>query len=83
MKILLVSKSEKTGGAAIATFRLMQALKDHSVDVSMLVQEGRGDAVSGVHHTTESFIKKWIIFIQMLHFQLNYSYIPIIHELKK
>lgn len=60
MKILLVSKSEKTGGAAIATFRLMQALKDHSIDVSMLVQEGRGDAVSGVHHTTESFIKKWI-----------------------
>ncbi len=40
MKILIIGKHPSTGGAAIASSRLMQALQAKDVDVSMLVQEG-------------------------------------------
>ena len=40
MKILLIGKHPRTGGAAIATTRLLEALKDRQVEVKMLVQEG-------------------------------------------
>ncbi len=39
MKILLIGKHPRTGGAAIASSRLMEALRTRNVDVSMLVQE--------------------------------------------
>ncbi len=75
MKVLLISKHAKTGGAAIATYRLMEALQDHSVDVSMLVQEGKGNAegsnaegsnAEGIHHTTGTVFKKLINLVRFI-----------------
>jgi glycosyltransferase involved in cell wall biosynthesis len=38
IKVCLVSTSDRNGGAAIATYRLFEALKDSGVSVKMLVQ---------------------------------------------
>lgn len=39
MKIALVNRSDSTGGAAVVTYRLMQALRTEGVDARMLVLE--------------------------------------------
>lgn len=39
MKIALINKSDSTGGAAVVTYRLMQALRDAGADARMLVLE--------------------------------------------
>ena len=39
MKIALVNRSDSTGGAAVVTYRLMQALRAEGVDARMLVLE--------------------------------------------
>ena len=59
MKILLIAKHPRTGGAAIASSRLMEALREKDVDVNMLVQEG-GNEDLGIYSTTHSLLKKWI-----------------------
>ena len=59
MKILLIGKHPWTGGAAIASSRLMEALKGRQVDVQMLVQEG-GDNQKGIYSTTPGMVKRWI-----------------------
>ena len=59
MKILLIAKHPSTGGAAIASTRLMEALRDRNVDVSMLVQEGENKQ-KGIHSTTHGPVKRWI-----------------------
>lgn len=41
MKAVIVSKSDLTGGAAVVSFRLMNALRDQGVDARMLVAEKR------------------------------------------
>lgn len=58
MKILLIAKHPRTGGAAIASSRLMGALREKDVDVSMLVQEG-GNEDLGIYSTTHSLVKRW------------------------
>jgi len=59
MKILLIGKHPRTGGAAIASSRLMEALKRRQVDVHMLVQEG-GDEQKGIYSTTGGVLKRWV-----------------------
>lgn len=44
MKVVLVNKSDSTGGAAVVTFRLMCALRDAGVDARMLVAEKLSDS---------------------------------------
>lgn len=39
MKVVLINKSDATGGAAVVTYRLMEALRDAGVDARMLVAE--------------------------------------------
>lgn len=39
MRVTLISRSDRTGGAAVVTFRLMEALRSRGVDASMLVVE--------------------------------------------
>ena len=63
MKVLLVGKSINIGGAAIASYRLMEILRESGVDVNMLVQEG-GDEDEAVFSTTRSKLKKWINFLR-------------------
>lgn len=60
MKVILLGKSKNNGGAAIATFRLMEILRERGVDVKMLVQEGEEDVA--VRSTTRFVPKKWINF---------------------
>lgn len=43
-KILLVCKSDTTGGAAVVTLRLMNALREEGVDARMLVAEKLSDS---------------------------------------
>lgn len=44
MKVVIVSKSDLTGGAAVVSFRLMNALRSAGVDARMLVAEKRSDS---------------------------------------
>lgn len=59
MKILLIGKHPTTGGAAIASSRLMKALVSRGIDVKMLVQED-GEEDQGIYTTTGGWVKKQV-----------------------
>ena len=42
MKIAIINKSDLNGGAAVVSYRLMNALREHGVDAKMLVTEKLG-----------------------------------------
>lgn len=65
MKILLISKHSGTGGAAIATSRLLEALRAKGVDANMLVQDA-GDSEKGIYSTTNGVLKRWINFYRFI-----------------
>jgi len=65
MKVLLVGKSADTGGAAIASYRLMEILRERGVDIKMLVQEGE-KGKEAVYSTTRTVIKKQINFLRFV-----------------
>jgi glycosyltransferase involved in cell wall biosynthesis len=65
MKVLLVGKSADTGGAAIASYRLMEILRQRGVDVNLLVQEG-GKEDDTVFSTTRTTLKRWINFLRFV-----------------
>lgn len=44
MKIVIVNKSDRTGGAAVVSFRLMEALRSIGIDARMLVVEKLTDS---------------------------------------
>lgn len=44
MKIVIVNKSDSTGGAAVVSFRLMMALRSIGADARMLVAEKLTDS---------------------------------------
>lgn len=44
MKVVIINKSDSTGGAAVVSRRLMLALRDAGVDASMIVVEKRHDS---------------------------------------
>ena len=46
MKVLIVNTSEKTGGAAVAANRLMEALKNNGVKAKMLVRDKETDQLT-------------------------------------
>lgn len=46
MRILIVNTSERTGGAAVAANRLMDALNNHGVKAKMLVRDKQTDALT-------------------------------------
>ena len=48
MRVLIVNTSEKTGGAAVAAHRLMDALNNHGVKAKMLVRDKLSDNLSVV-----------------------------------
>lgn len=59
MKVLLIGKHPRTGGAAIASSRLLQALRENGLEAKMLVQEG-GDESGAIFSTTHRPFKRWI-----------------------
>ncbi len=48
MRVLIVNTSERTGGAAVAARRLMEALNNHGVKVKMLVRDKETDSLTVV-----------------------------------
>lgn len=65
MKVLLITKHPRNGGAAIAASRLLEALREEGMDASMLVQEGE-DAARGIYSTTRGIIKSWFNFLRFV-----------------
>ncbi len=48
MRVLLVNTSEKTGGAAVAANRLMEALNNNGVKAKLLVRDKITDNITVV-----------------------------------
>ena len=76
MKVLIVNTSERTGGAAVAAGRLVEALNNNAVKATMLVRDKQSDALTVVG-LPKSWLRRWhflwerlVIFVRM-HF--NYS----------
>ena len=44
MKVVIINKSDSTGGAAVVSRRLMEALREEGVDARMLVVEKLTDS---------------------------------------
>ena len=70
MKILLIAKHPRTGGAAIAASRLLEALRQEgsgkeTLEAKMLVQEGDSEA-RGIHATTGGRVKRWLNFLRFV-----------------
>jgi len=74
MKVLLISKYEKTGGAAIACHRLGQALNKIGVPATMLVQETSPVPSSFVLSTTNTKLKKLINFYRFVYERLTFAW---------
>lgn len=58
MRILLINTSERKGGAAIAAYRLMEALKGSGIKAKMLVRDKQSDQVTVVP-LKKSWWKVW------------------------
>ncbi|MBQ9885164.1 MAG: glycosyltransferase family 4 protein [Bacteroidaceae bacterium] len=77
MKILLVNTSERTGGAAVACSRLMNALRKQGIDAKMLVRDKQSDnpQVSGLGLGRWSqlwkFVWERIVIWKANHFKKN------------
>ena len=61
MRVLIVNTSERTGGAAIAANRLMEALKNNGVKVTMLVRDKQTPQI-----TVSATGAKWLMAIRFL-----------------
>ena len=59
MKVLLISTSDRKGGAAIACLRLFNALKKNGTDVKMLVRDKLTNT-EGVYTVNSNIFKKAI-----------------------
>ena len=79
MRVLIVNTSEKTGGAAVAANRLMEALKNNGVKAKMLVGDKQTDQITVVplpHRWAARWHFLWerlSIFIS-LHFQKKHLF---------
>lgn len=58
MNVLIVNTSEKTGGAAVAAHRLMDALNNNGVKARMLVRDKETDDIR-VGETPHNWMKQW------------------------
>jgi len=58
VRVLIVNTSEKTGGAAVAAHRLMEALNNHGVKAKMLVRDKQSDHLSVVG-LPKSLLLRW------------------------
>lgn len=58
MRVLIVNTSDRTGGAAVAAHRLMEALNNHGVKAKMLVRDKTTDALTVVG-LRKSLLTKW------------------------
>ena len=79
MRVLIVNTSEKTGGAAVAANRLMEALNNNGVKAKMLVRDKETDNITvvGYKQTLRSqwkfFWERWSIYSN-LHFSRKHLF---------
>ena len=74
MRVLIVNTSERTGGAAIAANRLMEALKNNGIKAKMLVRDKASDqiTVAAIPQTVSlkiNFIMERLAIWQANHFK--------------
>ena len=58
MRVLIINTSDRMGGAAIAAYRLMDALKNNGIKAKMLVRDKQTDQISVVG-LKKSWWKVW------------------------
>ena len=79
MRVLIVNTSEKTGGAALAANRLMEALKNNGAKAMMLVRDKETDQISVAALSQQwrlrwSFLwERWCVF-WLLHFRRKHLF---------
>ena len=67
MKVLLISKFARTGGAGIACKRLFSALKNTNIPVNLLSHEyGEKDQKKLINRIVELFNKVWVLLLFIL-----------------
>ncbi len=79
MRVLLVNTSEKTGGAAVATFRLMEALNNNGVKAKMLVTHKETDNINVVElprpwRQRMNFLWERLTIFSRLHFSKHHLF---------
>lgn len=79
MRVLIVNTSEKTGGAAVAARRLMDALNNNGVKARMLVRDKETDCitVAGLPRTWRrrwSFLWERLVIYVHTHFSRNHLF---------
>ena len=74
MRVLILNTSEKTGGAAVAANRLMDALNNNGVKAKMLVRDKETDHISVVG-LSNPLIQQWRFLWERLviFFHLHFS----------
>ena len=71
MRVLIVNTSEKTGGAAVAANRLMEALNNNGVKAKMLVRDKETDSLTvagtggGLRGKWSFLWERWCIFCRL------------------
>ena len=71
MRVLIINTSEKTGGAAVAANRLMEALNNNGVKAKMLVRDKQTDSLTvvgldGRMRNKWNFLwERWCVFCRM------------------
>ncbi len=68
MRVLIVNTSEKTGGAAVAANRLMEALKNNGVKAKMLVGDKQTDEISVVPLSSKWAVKWHFLWERLMVF---------------
>jgi len=73
MKILLIKKSDSTGGASIACVRLLNALTSISIDAKLLVQEKK-TSNKQIYTTADTRFKRYINFYRFAYERFVFSF---------
>lgn len=71
MKVVIINKSDSTGGAAVVSFRLMEALRAEGIDAQMLVAEKLTDSPYVTLAARPSVIKKAFLLERLKIFASN------------
>lgn len=66
MRVLIVNTSERTGGAAVAAYRLMEALNGNGVKVKMLVRDKQTDNPCVVEHPQQRRLRWAFVWERLL-----------------
>lgn len=79
MRVLIVNTSEKTGGAAVAANRLMEALKNNGVKAKMLVGDKQTDQITVVPLPHKGALRRHFLWERLtiffrLHFQKKHLF---------